>query len=209
MTAPAVPLRPRPMWREPRFLLGLLLVIASVAGVAGLLAASERTVQVFAARHALAAGDEVTAADLVGVRVRLGAAQAAYLSSAPEADTVVTRTIAAGELVPVGALGAASAQRQTSVMIAVGGELPASVTAGAAVDVWAAAASGAVGAGAPKFAAPEVLVPRATVVRVVRDTGLGATGGIAVEVRVPKDATAGLLEAIANGSAITLLPAGE
>lgn len=197
------------MWREPRFLLGLLLVIASVAGVAGLLAASERTVQVFAARHALAAGDEVTAVDLVGVRVRLGAAQAAYLSSAPEADTVVTRTIAAGELVPVGALGAASAQRQTSVMIAVGGELPASVTAGAAVDVWAAAASGAVGAGAPKFAAPEVLVPRATVVRVVRDTGLGATGGIAVEVRVPKDATAGLLEAIANGSAITLLPAGE
>jgi hypothetical protein len=41
--------RPRPAWREPRFLLGIVLVVASVAGVAGLLAASDRTAVVFAA----------------------------------------------------------------------------------------------------------------------------------------------------------------
>jgi hypothetical protein len=46
------------------------------------------------------------------------------------------------------------------------------------------------------------------VVRLVHDTGLGATGA-AVEVRVPKDATAALLEAIANGAAVSVLPAGE
>jgi hypothetical protein len=209
MSAAAALPRPRPTWREPRFLLGLVLVIASVAGVAGLVVASDRTVEVFAARHALAAGDELSSADLVGVRVRLGAAQASYLRSAPEADTVVTRTIAAGELVPVGALGAASAQRQTSVMIALDGELPESVAVGTGVEIWAAAAAAQAGAGGPRFASPQTLVPDATVVRVVRDSGLGASGGVAVEVRVPKDATAGLLEAIANGSAITLVPAGD
>jgi hypothetical protein len=204
-TPPTVP-RPRPTWREPRFLLGIVLVIASVAGVAGLVVASDRSVEVFAARHALAAGDEVSASDLVGVRVRLGAASSAYLRAAPQSDTVVTRTIAAGELVPVGALGAASAQRRTSVVISVDGELPASIDIGSAVDVWSAAATGE-GTGAPKFAAPRVLVPDGTVVRVVRDSGLGATGGVAVEVRVPKDATAELLESLANGDAITVLPA--
>lgn len=208
MNASPTPPRPRPSWREPRFLLGLVLVLASVAGVSGLLAASDRTVQVYAARHALAAGDAVAAGDLVGVRVRLGSATAAYLTSTPSPDAVVTRTIAAGELVPVGALGAASAQRETSVVIAVDGELPGSVAAGSSVDVWAAAASGN-GAGAPKFGAPRVLVPGAAVVRVVRDSGLGATGGVAVEVRVPTDATAELLESIANADDITVLPAGE
>ena len=200
--------RPRPTWREPRFLLGVVLVLAAVAGVAGLVEASDRTVQVYAARHALAAGDEVAASDLVPVRVRLGKATAAYLSSAPRPDTVVTRTVAAGELVPVGALGTATGQRETSVVISVDGELPAAVDVGGAVDVWAAAASGQ-SAGVAKFGAPRVLVPGATVVRVVRDSGLGASGGVAVEVRVPKDATAELLESLANGDKISILPAGD
>jgi len=206
-TPPVVP-RPRPAWREPRFLLGIVLVVVAVLGVAGLVTASDRTVQVYAARHALAAGDSVAASDLVGVRVRLGKAASAYLRSTPQEGTVVTRTVAAGELVPVGALGAASAQRETSVVISIDGELPAAVDAGASVDVWSAAATGK-STGTAKFGAPRVLVPDATVVRVVQDSGLGQASGVAVEVRVPKDATAELLESLANGDDITVLPAGD
>lgn len=208
MSAPPSPPRPRPGWREPRLLLGAVLVVASVGGVVGLLEASDRTVGVYAARHALAAGDEVAADDLVAVRVRLGRADDSYLSSEPRPGTVVTRTIAAGELVPVGALGAAAALRQTSVVIGAEGELPASVQLGSRVDVWAAEAEQGAGSASSRFGAPRVLVPGATVVRVVRDSGLGATGGVAVEVRVPKDATAGLLESLANGDDVTILPAG-
>lgn len=208
MSPPSPAPRPRPAWREPRFLLGVVLVVASVAGVAGLVAASDRSVEVYAARHALAAGDEIAAGDLVGVRVRLGRSASAYLRAAPRPETVVTRTISAGELVPVGALGAASAQHETSVVISVAGELPASVDVGSTVDVWSAAQADGTGGGGPKFTAPRVLVPGGTVVRVVRDSGLGASRGVAVEVRVPKDATAGLLESLANGDDITVLPAG-
>jgi hypothetical protein len=200
--------RPRPAWREPRFLLGVVLVLASMAGAAGLVAASDRTAVVYAARHALAAGDEVAPGDLVGVRVRLGKTTAAYLTSAPQPDTVVTRTVAAGELVPLGALGSASARHETSVVVGIAGELPAAVAVGSTVDVWSAAAT-AQGSTGPRFAAPRVLVPGAIVVRVVRESGLGASGGVAVEVRVPTTATARLLDSLANGDDISILPAGE
>lgn len=207
VTAPTTPLRPRPAWREPRFLLGLLLVVISVAGVLALVAAADRTEQAFAVRHAVAAGDQLGMHDVRAVRVRLGGADAAYLTSAPPPGTVVTHTIGRGELVPLAALAAASTLQATSVVIAVDRALPAAVEAGASVDVWAAAANDA-GAGAARFEAPQVLVPGATVVRVDRDTTLGAGGNVAVEVRVPKSAAAGLLAAISNRAAITLLPAG-
>jgi hypothetical protein len=74
--------------------------------------------------------------------------------------------------------------------------------------VWSAAAT-AQGSTGPRFAAPRVLVPGATVVRVVRESGLGASGGVAVEVRVPTTATARLLDSLANGDDISILPAGE
>lgn len=209
MTTPRSAPRPRPTWREPRFLLGVALVLVSILAVAGLVAASDHTVPAFVARHTLAPGDELGAADLRPVRVRLDSAGAVYLVSAPRAGTAVTRTVGRGELVPLGALSVASARRQTSMVIAVAGQLPAAVDVGAMVDVWAAAASGQ-RAGAPKFEVPRVLVAGAAVARVVRNnSGLGANGsGLAVEVRVPKEATARLLEAVANGADITLVPVG-
>lgn len=188
-------------------MLGLLLVVVSTAGVAGLVAAADRTERAFAVRHVVAAGDELTPRDLRVVQVRLGAARGAYLDSVPRPGTVVTRTLARGELVPVGALAAASSGERTSVMIEAERSLPGAVTVGADVDVWAADPS-AERSAERRFDAPRVLVPEATVVRIDRGSALGASSGMSVEVRVPKSAAAALLAAIANGAAVTLLPAG-
>jgi len=207
VTAPIPRPRPRPTWREPRFLLGLLLVVVAVVGVAGLVTAADHSCEAFAARHVVAAGDPLEPSDLRAVRVRLGSASAAYLTSAPRRGTVVTRTIGRGELLPLGALATAASRSETSVVVAAAGALPAAIDVGATVDVWAAAAN-TDGVGAAKFDAPEVLIPGATVVRVEHDSGLGAGGGAGVEVRVPTSSAAALLAAIANGAAITLLPAG-
>ncbi|MFC4245248.1 hypothetical protein ACFOYW_17905 [Gryllotalpicola reticulitermitis] len=204
ITATPVP-RPRPTWREPRFLLGLLLVVVSVVGVAGLVAVSDRSVRAFAARHVLVAGDELTTDDVVPVRVRLGQTGAAYLMSAPRSGAVVTRTVARGELIPLSAVGEASAQTETSVVVALGGALPGAVDAGATVDVWAAAPSAQNG-GSLRFDAPSVRVSAATVVRVLRDSGLGAGDAVSVELRVPNDSAAELIEAVTNDFAITLVP---
>lgn len=181
-------------------------MIAAGLGIAGLIAAVDRTQQVFAARHVVAAGDELTAADLRPVAVRLGSLGAAYVTTAPRPGTIATRSLVRGELVPRSALGTAAGRKQTSVVIGIDREPPAAVAVGAAVDVWAAAAR-TVGADGAKFDAPRVLTSAATVVRVERDGGLGASGGVSVEVRVPTSAAAALLSALANGAAITLLPA--
>ena len=97
---PTTPTKTR-FWFDPRFGLGLVLVVASIVGVSVVVAGSDRTVAVYAARVSLAVGDRLDAADLVETDVRLGAAGELYLTPAriPADGLVVTRTVTAGGLV--------------------------------------------------------------------------------------------------------------
>jgi hypothetical protein len=194
----------RSWWFDPRFAIGLGLVVASVLGVLSLVAAADGGVQVFAARSALSPGDRIDAGDLVAQSVRLGAAEVKYLSSGevPEAGLVVTRAVSAGELVPASAVGNPAGVRVASVVVTVQGELARSIAAGESVDVWSAreTENGV-------FGPPAVLVSSATVVRIVPSQGIIAErGGESVEVLVPRTKTARVLEAIANQDAISLVP---
>ncbi len=51
----------RPSWKDPRLLVGLLLVLASVAGVVFLVGSADRTTEVYAARDGIAVGETLTA----------------------------------------------------------------------------------------------------------------------------------------------------
>jgi len=73
---PASRLR-RPSWRDSRLLIGVVLVFASVAIGARVVAASDRTVPVFAAASTLTSGHAINRSDLRVVRVRLGSGTAA------------------------------------------------------------------------------------------------------------------------------------
>lgn len=190
-----------------RLIAGVGLVVASVIGVGALVTQANRTTVALAARHVLAAGDVLGEDDLLAVHVRLGTSADAYLAAAPAPGSVITRTIEEGELVPRAALQTADAVGTTSVVLAVDGALPASVTAGASVDVWATRAARGAEADAAKDLAPIVLVSGATVVRVVRDDGFAGSRGTAVEVRVPRETTAAVLAAVAAGDAVSVLPA--
>lgn len=196
--------RPRTFWFDPRFGIGIALVVVSVLGVLGIVASADNSVQVFAARSALSPGETITASDLVAKSVRLGEVDAKYLlaSNLPSDGLVVTRTISAGELVPASAVGTASGTRVASVVVAVQGALPRSVIAGAVVDLWSASQTED-----RSFGPPTVLAPSATVVRVIAPDGIvaGRDGG-AVEVLVQRSRLASVLEAIANEDAVSLVP---
>ena len=88
---------------DPRLLIGLALVVASVAGVVALLSAVDESVAVLAAGEDLSPGDRIQARDLVPVEVRLDAAARHYLlpGDLPAGGLVVTRSVGEGELVPV------------------------------------------------------------------------------------------------------------
>ncbi|HEY5223748.1 MAG TPA: hypothetical protein VIJ18_11980 [Microbacteriaceae bacterium] len=206
MTTPAQQSRTRrPFWFDPRFTIGLLLVVASVVGVCAIIAAVDRSTDVYTARGPLVAGDRVHATDFVVTQVRLGAAEQLYLTRADlsERGAVLTRSLAAGELVPVSAITDEDSGSQTSVVLRAQGDLAASVGPGSSVDVWSAAAKDHA-----EYAPPTVLVGAATVVRVIQSDGL-VTGrdGRSVEVRVPAGSVAALLQAIANNDVISLVPA--
>jgi hypothetical protein len=195
---------PRPWWFDARFAIGLALVVASVAGVVGLVSSSDETISVWAARTAISPGDTVGVDDLREERVRLGDASDRYLGGddLPDAGVVVTRAIASGELIPTSAIGSVEGVRVAAVVVGVDGRLPASVGPGTTVDLWSAAE---IEGG--RYGSPSILVGSATVVRVIESDGLIVDGAeTGVEVMVPKAAVAGVLEAVANANAISLVP---
>ncbi len=59
-TAAGVRLK-KPSWKDPRLLLGFLLVLASVAGVVSLVGAADQTTEVYAAKGPIAVGEKLTA----------------------------------------------------------------------------------------------------------------------------------------------------
>lgn len=198
-----VPTRAKRPWFDPRFAIGLVLVAVSVVGVVVLVGAADSSVRVLAARSTLVPGDRVTASDLVSTSVRIASATSTYITAAdiPTDGFIVTRVIDSGELVPRSAVGATAGERQTSVVVAVSGQLAASIDAGATVDLWASREGEQ-----STFGPPVVLVSAATVVRLVEKAGLVVDQSAgSVELLVPKNRVAVVLEAIANDDALSVV----
>ena len=195
--------RSRAFWGDARFFLGILLVVASVAGVWFVVAASRQTVPAFAADRTIVPGEAISSDDLRLVDVSLGQLGDAYLAPDALADGVVaTRTIESGELVPRSAVGEASAVRTTSVVLRSAVDVPGSVEAGSAVEVWAAPM---VERGS--YDVPRILVADATVVSVTRDDSMIGGGSASLEVVIPRADVAATLAAMADESALSIVPA--
>ena len=186
-----------------RLVVGLVLVAASVAGVTWIVGAADRTVAVYSAKTALYPGDRVTAEDLALARVRLGAGEAHYLTvtDLPADGAVINRAVGEGELLPAAAIGSAQGSSLAPLVVDLSGPLSAAASPGAVVDLWAAERLDST-----RFGPPAVLVPGATIVRVLEEEGLVADAGIAIEVLVPRASVARLLEALSNEDAVAAVP---
>lgn len=197
---------PRAFWADARFLLGIALIIASVAGVWLVVASARQTAPVFAAARTIVPGQTVTADDLRVVDVALGSAGDTYVSPASlEPGVIATRTILAGELVPHAAVDEADAATTTSVVIRTAGDVSDAVTAGSVVEVWAAPAEegGEVGE-------PRILVPSATVVTVTKGDAVVSGEDVSLEIVIPRADVAATLAAVSDDSLLSVVPvAGE
>jgi len=132
MTAPA-------LWRQPRFFVGLLLVLGSVLLGAQLFTSAEGSVPVWTVRVDVAAGQEITESMLVARQIRFSDADQAdrYLSGdqALPLPAVAVRPVGAGELLPRSALGVAERLVEVPLSTAAGA-VPSTVRVGNVVDVW-------------------------------------------------------------------------
>ncbi|MEI2268999.1 SAF domain-containing protein [Microbacterium sp. No. 7] len=197
---------PRAFWADARFLLGIALIIASVAGVWLVVASARQTGPVFAAARTIVPGQTVTADDLRVVDVALGSAGETYVSPASlQPGVIATRTILEGELVPQAAVDDADAATTTTIVIRTSGDVSASVVAGSVVEVWAAPAEDG-----GTFGEPRILVPSATVVSVTRDDAVVSGTDVSLEIVIPRADVAESLAALADGANMSVVPvAGE
>ena len=131
-TAPA-------LWSQPRFLVGLLLVLGSALLGAQILASADDSVSVWTVEVDVAAGQEITEAMLSARQVRFADAQQAdrYLpgDQALPLPAVAARPVGAGELLPRGALGVADRLVEVPLQVSIG-HVPATVRVGNLIDVW-------------------------------------------------------------------------
>lgn len=192
----------RKTWIDPRFLIGTVLVIASIAGVWLVVEAATRTTRVWVASATLLPGEVISARDVTAVDLRMDEVAGIYLTSTTSPEgLVVVRTIGDGEALPISALGDAVSAERTRVVLALDGGVPSGLDTGDRVDVWAAA-PGAQGV----FEPPNVLVDGAIVVGIAEDEGLIGSDAVNVEVLVPSDATGAVLDAVANAHALSIVP---
>jgi hypothetical protein len=130
------------VWRDPRLLVGIVLVAAS--GLAGaLLLTGDETVDVWAVRADLTAGQPVERAVLEPREVRFAdQADADRYVSADQPlprDVTLGRDVGAGELLPRSSLVTGEPAELLEVPLTVPGEsVPTTIRPGSVVDVWAA-----------------------------------------------------------------------
>ena len=196
---------PRPRrYRDPRLLIGLLLVAGSVLGVVGVVAAVDDGVEVYAAPRLLTVGEHVDASDLELRRVSLGPDSTTYLRGGqlPEGGVIVSRSIRSGELVPLSAVGDVRGASSTTIVVSLATDLGGTVRAGDLLDLWSAPALEA-----GRYGAPTVLASGAQLVRSVAQEGIVSGAEAArVELLVPRREVARILHAVANGDALSVIP---
>jgi Flp pilus assembly protein CpaB len=198
MSRPATPPARLPLarWHDGRFLLGLLLVLASVVLGARVTALARDTQQVWSTVRDLPAGATLQAADLALVDVNLGSAASAYIGAAgaSPAGRVLDRPMAAGELVAVQAVRGDDLPRRLVTLPVDPLHLPPDLARGERVDVFVTP-----GADRDGPVQPELVLPGAVVAQIADAvTGLGA-GQVGVVVEVDPAQAAASVAALRSG----------
>lgn len=193
----------RPTWRDPRLLVGILLICVAVVGVALALRAADRTTPYYVASHALVPGDVLEEGDLRVVDARMdGGAYLAVDAAAPWGG-VVTRVVDEGELVPVGAIGEVGAVDGRVVGVVAHAPLAPDLETGSTVDLWVG--------GADEQASGARLVAEGLVVQGLADDAgaFSVGGGRTVYLTVPSAHVAAVLDAVGSGGEIAVVGRGS
>lgn len=195
----------RRSWRDPRLVVGLVIVSTSVLLGATLFARSDDTVRVWSARADLPAGTVLEADDLEPAELRFATESlAGHYLAADEvpAGRVLLREVPSGEMVPRSAVGTGEPADVAELPIGLPPEaVPVGLRSGQVVDVWVAPAAET----GDERRAVRVLREVRVLAAPQSGSGLGPAGVRQVVVGVPAgdDAAVGrALAELAEGTAV-------
>ncbi|MEV7609436.1 hypothetical protein AB0N61_08150 [Microbacterium sp. NPDC089320] len=195
----------RSVWADARFLIGIVVVVLSVAGVWAVVASAGTTAPVLQATRTITLGEPLVSGDFRVVEVGLGSITDLYLSPQDlRPGQVALRTVFDGELLPVSAAEDADANRTTTIVIESSTGIPADVAAGSIVELWhSPPVDDGDGQGPPR-----ILVADAIVSSVTTSEGMLAADGTTAEVVIDRADVADVLAAITGGSVLSVVPIG-
>jgi len=206
LPAPVAARLRRPGWRDPRLLVGVVMVAGSVALGSWAVRSAQSTVPVYVAREALVPGQRLAADDVVVAQVQLGPGELAHYVSADvalPADAVVVRVVGDDELLPAGAIGSAADLEVRSVAIPLERAPSRDVTVGALVNVWYVPEDTREDAAGP----PQQLATSLPVAEVARpEHSLGGADGVSAHVLVPTELLPRVLAALASDGVLEVVP---
>ena len=183
-----------------RLVLGILLVAGSIAGVVALISALDRSEPVYVAVRPIASGELIRAEDVAIERLNLGESTSRYL--VPDGDFSPVRTaraVEAGELIPLRSLGEVDPEIVNTV-VSVTGPIPADLTAGSVVDVWAAPSGSLQGDDLARM-----IATAAEVVEIRDAAGFASQATSELELRLERNKLPELLAAVARGEYVTVV----
>jgi hypothetical protein len=198
----------RPSWRDPRLLVGLVLVLLGTAVGARIVDSADDTTPMYAASTGIRPGDHLTSDNLRRVDVQLGDQASRYLSarSVVPDDSYAMRDIPEGELVPTSAVGSLGTVAVQPVTIEVDASSARGLPANAVVDVWVSPRDRQ--STQERYLDATLALQRVSVSPVAQDSGRfgAASSTMAVQIRVPRDKVAEVIAAVDQQSRFTLVP---
>lgn len=193
----------RPSWKDPRLLLGILLVLVSIAGVVLLVGGASKTVPAYVATAPIAVGQKLTKESFSLVQIQLGDIQGKYYEPAtplPE-NAVAIRMIPQGELVPISSVGQSEMLDRKPVSVTVSEPLPPQVVVGSHVDVWVALPNDHNG-----FEEPTLMLPGVEVASVTdSQTSFASSKSTQLMVLVKDEQMPKFLGAVANKAKVSVV----
>lgn len=196
----------RAFWGDLRFLIGLVLVAASIGGVWLVVSSSTAADPVLQANRTIVIGEALVSSDFQVVDVNLGAATGEYLTPHDlSPGQVATRTITRGELLPQDAAADADSVKTTTIVIDSTTGLPGDLAPGDVVEVWHAPP---VDQARTTYEQPRLLVADVVVAAVTESEGMLASNGAVAEVVIDRTDVPAVLAAITGGSALSVVPVG-
>jgi hypothetical protein len=201
----------RPGWRDARLLVGLLLVLASVATGSYVVARADDRLPVFAASGPLVPGQPLSEDDLVRVDVQLGSEAGRYLSAAAglAPDRYVLREVADGELVPAAAIGGKDLVGVQPLTLTVDAGAASVLRVGTRVDVYVNPVDRGATTGGTSFTGPELALQAVSVSGLPQTSdGLGSGSGAdrPIQVMAPTDRIKEIIGAVDLGARVTVVP---
>lgn len=194
-----------PGWRDPRLIVGIILVLLSVTGVVALLQSADSRQGYWAAATDIVPGTKVSAADFHVVQASLSESSEHYWSAEQQlpAEFLISSTILQGEFLAQRQVTEADPDGRQQIAVRVSEDMPAAVATGSRADLWVALADPD-GRG---FEEPTKMITNAEVVGMEDSTSAFATAdATTVYLMLSQDVLPGVLDAQANGAKIALVP---